>query len=88
MKVENMTSRAGNKVASQFILLDDEGNSFFQSYDSMIAKRDGEGNLYLDEKYWNYSVTTSRYRNEFTGISTSETKEGIESGLIKLVSLN
>jgi hypothetical protein len=32
MKIENMTSTNGNKVANQFIINDDNGNTFFQSY--------------------------------------------------------
>ena len=38
MKTENMTSTSGNKVANQFIITDDNGNTFFQSYKSVIAK--------------------------------------------------
>lgn len=88
MNVENMKSRAGNKVANQFIIKDDLHNVFFQSYKSIIAKINKNGDVFLDEEYWDYSVTTSRYRNEFLGLSTKETKEGIESGIIQLVNLN
>ena len=38
MKTENMTSTNGNKVANQFIITDDNGNTFFQSYSSIIVK--------------------------------------------------
>ena len=41
MKVENFTSHAGNKVANQFIITDNDGICpvrYFQSYSSMIAK--------------------------------------------------
>ena len=38
MKTENMTSTNGNKVANQFIITDDNGNEFFQSYRSVIVK--------------------------------------------------
>ena len=46
MKVQNMTSGNGNKIANQFIIREDEnpmsGNAieYFQSYDSIVAKRD------------------------------------------------
>ena len=36
MKVENMTSNKGNKIANQFIIYDDD-KVYFQSYDSTIA---------------------------------------------------
>ena len=34
MKVTNITSNNGNKVANQFIINDDNGHVFFQSYKS------------------------------------------------------
>jgi len=87
LKVRNMTSpRSGNEVANQFII-DAKDGTYFQSYNSMIAKETSKG-LYLDEKYWDYSTTTSKYRNQFTGLTTAETKAGIKNGTIKLVDLN
>ena len=60
----------------------------FQSYDSNIAYRDYLSVLYLDKRYWDYSLTTSKYRNQFTGLTTAQTKAGIADGSIKLVNLN
>ena len=37
MRVENMTSTRGNKVANQFII-NHNGAEYFQSYKSIIAK--------------------------------------------------
>jgi len=42
----------------------------------------------LDVNYWDYSKTTSKYRNEFLGESTKETKAKIKSGEYKLADLN
>ena len=41
MNVENMTSNKGNKIANQFIVnIDDDFNTvYFQSYESVIAKK-------------------------------------------------
>ena len=39
MKVQNMTSNNGNKIANQFIIEDDFNTVNFQSYNSMIAKK-------------------------------------------------
>lgn len=63
MKIENMKSTKGNKVANQFIL--EFGNyTAFQSYSTLIAVYDHKNDtLYLDEK--KYSVTTSKYTNIF-----------------------
>ena len=88
MKVESMTSSNGNVVPNQFVMHGDDGSSVFQSYNSVIAKRDNGGILTLDENFWDYSVTTSKYRNQFTGMNTKETKELLTSGVIGLANLN
>jgi len=88
MKVENLESNRGNKVANQFMIHDDNGNVIFQSYDSVIAIKDESGNITLDEKYWNYSATTSKYRNQFLGESKNETEAKIKLGVYKLANLN
>ena len=101
MKTENMTSTNGNKVANQFIITDDNGNVFFQSYKSVIAKipmfkvnsldKFKEFDLQkieLDKKYWNYSNTTGKYRNIFLNETIKDTRKKIKSGEYKLVDLN
>ena len=91
MKVSNMISpRSYNAVANQFIIERDDGSTLFQSYNTIIAKKDsvwGKG-LRLDRDMWDYSTTTSKYRNQFTGLTTAETKAGIKDGSIILVDLN
>ena len=86
MKVENMYSPNGNKVANQFIITDN-GDEYFQSYKSIIAKR-SKGKIYLDDYYWDYSVTTGKYRNEFLGEGIAETRKKIASGEYILTDLN
>ena len=86
MKVENMISPNGNKVANQFIITDN-GNEYFQSYRSIIAKR-SKGKIYLDNYYWDYSTTTSKYRNLFLNENKKETQAKIESGEYTLTNLN
>jgi predicted transcriptional regulator len=86
MKVENMTSTRGNKIANQF-LITDNGDEYFQSYKSMIAKK-SEGKIYLDEYYWDYSVTTGKYRNQFLGEGIADTRKKIEQGVYILTDLN
>ena len=63
MKIENMISNRGNKIANQFKLI---YNDFvaFQSYETLISVYDVKNDtMYTDEKY--YSSTTSKYRNLF-----------------------
>lgn len=86
IKVRNMTSNSGNKIANQFII-SASGIEFFQSYDSIIVKK-ASGRTILDEIYWNYSPTTSKYRNLFLGETTKETQAKIDSGEYFLRDLN
>ena len=103
MKVTNMTSARGNKIANQFIIeeahivLPDDNytGELFQSYDSNIAMiATGCGNtgnchtVLIDSQYWDYSVTTGRYRNQFLGENKKETQSKIDSGEYRLVDLN
>ena len=95
MKVRNMTSKSGNPVANQFIITDREDDYdivVFQSYDSVIVRQhnrvDGSTGTLLDEHYWDYSVTTSRYRNQFLGETKAETQKKIDSGEYILTNLN
>jgi len=88
MIVSNMRNNNGNKVPNQFIIEDDSGSQYFQSYDSMIVKRDEDGEISLDWNYWDYSRTTSKYRNIFLNETTQDTKRKIDSGEYRLVDLN
>ena len=62
MKVSNLTNRQGNKVANQFII--EDGNKVaFQSYNSKIVEVEGTWITFFQD--YNYSATTSKYRNKF-----------------------
>jgi len=88
MSVSNMRGKSGNFIANQFIILDDAGNRFFQSYNSIIVKIGNNGKIYLDETYWDYSKTTGKYRNIFLCESRKETEAKIKSGEYILTNLN
>ena len=90
MKVENITSNNGNKIANQFVITD-YPYEYFQSYRSMIVKKDYESDqvkIYLDQKYWNYSNTTGKYRNIFLNETIKDTRAKIKSGEYILTDLN
>lgn len=83
-----MESRKGHLVVNQFEIKTEDG-IYFQSYSSIIAfKPKGINSFVLDEQYWNYSRTTGKYRNEFLGENTQETKAKIKSGVYILRNLN
>lgn len=86
MKVSNIVSSKGNKIANQFIIYDDNC-CYFQSYNSIIVKKEN-GKTYLDSYYWDYSVTTSKYRNLFLSETKKETEAKIKSGEYILTNLN
>ncbi len=91
MKVRNMTSAQGNKIANQFIITDDTGNvTTFQSYTSVIARinRTHGRAVQLDRETWDYSKTTGKYRNIFLGETKRETEAKIKSGKYILADLN
>lgn len=87
-KVKSMNSpRTGSPVANQF-LIEMGDMEVFQSYSSVIGTKDAQGNVTLDQDTWDHSVTTSKYRNQWLGLTTKETKERIADGRIQLAPLN
>jgi len=99
MKIKQFTNDRGVAVRNQFIM-EEEGRgalgnfikrTTFQSYDSIIVVItiwEDERRVELDEKYWNYSKTTGKYRNQFLGEGIEETRKKIKSGEYKLADLN
>lgn len=85
-KVKQFEGRNG-AVKNQFILTTPEGK-YFQSYDSIIAFVPKTGKIQLDEKYWDYSKTTGKYRNQFLGEAKQDTSRKIASGEYTLTNLN
>lgn len=47
-----------------------------------------EGKVKLDAKYWDYSMTTGKYRNQFLGEKKWETEQKIKNGQYELTNLN
>ena len=89
MKVSNMYSSNGNKVANQFVITLPENVTVFQSYNTVIAQnRNGE--IVLDIKALEYSATTTKYLKQF--LNTSDSKKQlqakIKSGFYQVEDLN
>lgn len=63
MKVSNLTSDKGNKVANQ-LEIEHYGIRYFQSYDVIVAKIENN-QVTLDSVYWDYSRTTKKYLVKF-----------------------
>lgn len=73
-------------VPNQFIIETPQAE-YFQSYKSIIVKKQN-GEITLDERFWDYSRTTGKYRNSYLGETISETRKKIKSGEYKLANLN
>ena len=86
MRVSNMVSSNGNDIPNQFIIHMEDGSVVFQSYSTVIAIKQN-GTVVLD-KDWNYSRTTSKYRNQFLRETTKETERKIKSGKYEVKELN
>jgi len=100
--VENMMSNKGNSIPNQFIihnvqityksktgeLITPPKGNLFQSYQSAIVFKGNDGSVFLDEKYWDYSKTTGKYRNIFLNEDKKTTERKIKGGIYKLINLN
>ena len=89
LQVSNFISDSGNNIANQFKIRTNKGY-YFQSYDSIIVfiPKGINKQIQLDSSYWNYSRTTSKYRNRFLGLTTDQIKQQIKDKTIKLTNLN
>lgn len=57
--VSNLINDNGNAASNQFIINTPKA-TYFQSYDSVVAKIDRKGNLIVSE-HWDYSNTTRKH---------------------------
>lgn len=71
---------------NQYIIKSD-GVRIFQSYDSIIAIKEGKM-VILDKNDWDYSRTTGKYRNKFLNENKATTEKKIESGEYYTADLN
>ena len=95
VKAVNMRNNQNNHVLNQFIIetIEKNGNitDYFQSYDTIIVKRkyiNRDFVITLDERFWDYSRTTGKYRNLFLNETKKETLAKLKSNEYKLMDLN
>ena len=87
IKVKNMISEKGNDIPNEFEIYTPEG-LYFQSYNTIISFIDNTGQIWIDEDKWDYSSTTSKYRNIFLKEKKPETVNKLLKGIYKLTNLN
>jgi len=76
----------GNK--NHILIYDNNDDCYLQSYAKMIAVQRQDGSIELDQKYYNFSRMTAKFRNYFLNEKTKDTEKKIKSGVYKLVDLN
>ena len=88
MIITKMPTKFGNPSKDQVVISSESFDSqSFVSYGTTIAIRNTDG-ITLDENYWDYSVTTGSYRNQFLNEGIAETRAKIASGEYRLADLN
>lgn len=91
LQIENLVNDNNNHAVNQFVVKLN-GNVFYQSYDTVIAKKDKEGKITLCAD-WNYSKTTKKHLYIWLRDNTSfryvenekDVIDAINNGLIKVV---
>ena len=89
MKLRNLINRNGRSEANQFVI-EKDGEYYFQSYETMIAKVDKVGNVTLS-KAWDYSNTTRKHLYTFLlqigqgDLKGKDVQKRIDDGRYKLV---
>ena len=74
-------------LANNQCIIRTDNSVSLQSYETIICKIEN-GQTFLDEKFWDYSKTTGKYRNIFLGETKQETIKKINSGAYQLTNLN
>ena len=92
MIINNMISDKGNTIPNQYVIRLDNCD-VFQSYETVIAIRNydyvnGKYEVYLNKEYYDYSRTTSKYRNKYLGLTSKEVKEKIKAKEFFLITDN
>lgn len=91
LQIENLVNDNNNHAVNQFVVKLN-GNVFYQSYDTIIAKKDKDGKITLSSD-WDYSKTTKKHLYIWLRDNTSfryvekekDVIDAINNGLIKVV---
>ena len=87
IRVESFIGRNGRAIPNQYKIHTSEG-TYFQSYDTIIAFKRKDGEVFLDENYWDYSRTTVKYLGIFLGLSKKSIWKKIKNNEFKLKDLD
>ncbi len=87
-RITYIINARGNVSKNQLVILDGNKETF-QSYQSIIAVKDG-ATVTLDPMFWDYSATTLKFLKLFLGVTytKAEIQAKIDSGDYKTINLN
>lgn len=71
---------AGGRDAWAHLVVPTPLGELYEAYGNPVALKQGGGKVILDSRYWDYSVTTHRYRGQFLGEDTATTRKKLERG--------
>lgn len=90
MGVKQLINNRGNAAANQFVI-ETKNATYFQSYNSVIAKIDKDSKLTVSSD-WDYSKTTMKHLNIFLAdygysglVGAKNMRKAIEEGKVKYV---
>jgi hypothetical protein len=88
-KISNLINNNNNKEVKNQFSITTENGILFQSYKSIICFIDQKNNkIYLDGKYYNYSTTTSKHRNNFLRVDNKTFNDNLKNNKYILTDLN
>ena len=82
--VKNAPSRNGENAAPNQFIIDYANGVVFQSYDSVVAVKMKNGELYFGSDH-EYSVTTKRFVKAFSGHTNSERRRMLKDEVATLI---
>lgn len=82
--IKIIDQRFNNKM----LVIEENNITYMFSYGNCIIKSERNKVIELDQKYWDYSTTTGKHRNDFLGETKAQTQAKINSGEYILTNLN
>lgn len=77
----------GGNPAPAWVVTDTAEGELLTGWGNPVALRRHGGAVVLDSRFWDYSVSTHRFRGQFLGENTAATRKRLASGEYALATL-
>lgn len=84
--IEYMMHDSGRPAWAHIIVDTPEGR-LLECYGNPVALKQYRGSVVLDSRFWDYSVTTHKFRGRFLGENTATTRRKLERGEYRTANL-